>query len=90
MKYVTEELSDLYIRDAVLSAFLLIKDHAGRLTCDPKIPEDIRQAMVESANAVVDEIINASLDWREINGDEFIDKIKMATAHMMKEEAKND
>lgn len=90
MKYVTEELSDRYIRDAVLAGLSLIKDHAGRLTCDPKVPEDIRQAMVESANAVVDEVINGSLDWLEINGDEFIEKIKLATAEMMKEAAKND
>jgi len=90
MKYVTEELSDRYIRDAVLAGFSLIKSHASNLTCDPKVPEDIRKALVESANVIVDEIIDGSLDWLEVHGDEFIEKIKVSTAEMMKERAKND
>lgn len=90
MRYITEELSDRYIRDAVLAGISLVKSHAANLTCDHEVPEDVRRAMVESANVVVDEIIDGSLDWLEIHGDDFIEQIKTATAEMMEEKSKDD
>ena len=90
MKYVTEELSDRYIRDAVLAAFALIRSQAARLECDPSVPKGVHKMITDTAEMVVEIVISSAIDGLEESGDEFIKEIKLATAEMMEEEAKND
>ena len=89
MNYVSEELSDRYIRDAVLAAFALIRSQAGRLECDESVPKGMRQMITEAAEIVVEIVISSAIDGLEESGDDFINEIKLATAEMMKEEAKS-
>jgi hypothetical protein len=90
MKYVTEELSDRYIRDAVLAAFALIREHAGQMECDPSVPKAVHKMITDAAEVVVEIVISSAIANLEPVGDEFVEQIKLATAEMMKEEAKND
>ena len=90
MKYVTEELSDRYIWDAVLASFALIRDHAGQMECDPSVPKEVHQMITDAAEVVVEIVIASAIANLEPLADEFIEQIKLSTAEMMKEEAKND
>ena len=86
MNYVTEEVCDRYIRDAVLAAFALIRSHAARLECDESVPKGMHQMITEAAEIVVEIVISSALDGLDESGDKFITEIKLATAEMMKEE----
>jgi len=86
MNYVTEEVCDRYIRDAVLAAFALIRSHATKMECDASIPKGMHQMVTQAAEIVVEIVISSALDGLDESGDEFIKEIKLATAEMMKEE----
>jgi len=83
MKYVTEELSDRYIRDAVLAAFALIRTQAEIMECDASVPKAMHQMITDAAEIVVEIVISSAIDVLEKSGDDFIEHIKAATAEMM-------
>jgi deoxyribose-phosphate aldolase len=86
MNYVSEELSDRYIRDAVLAAFALIRTQAEIMECDESIPKGMHKMITDAAEMVVEEVISSAIDVLEKSGDDFIKQIKAATAEMMEEE----
>jgi len=86
MNYVSEELSDRYIRDAVLAAFALIRSQAAKLECDSSVPKQMHKMITEVGEAFVEIVISSALDGLEESGDKFIKEIKAATAEMMEEE----
>ena len=86
MNYVSEELSDRYIRDAVLAAFALIRAQAEIMECDESVPKVMHKMMTDAAEMVVEEVISSAIDVLEKSGDDFIKQIKAATAEMMEEE----
>jgi len=86
MNYVSEELSDRYIRDAVLAAFALIRAQAEIMECDASVPKAMHKMITDTAEMVVEEVISSAIYVLEESGDDFIKQIKLATAEMMEEE----
>ena len=86
MNYVSEELSDRYIRDAVLAAFALIRTQAEIMECDASVPKVMHKMITDAAEIVVEEVISSAIYVLEESGDAFIKQIKAATAEMMEEE----
>jgi hypothetical protein len=86
MRYVTEEVCDRYIRDAVLAAFALIRAQAEIMECDASVPKVMHKMITDAAEIVVEEVISSAIDALEESGDDFIKQIKLATAEMMEEE----
>jgi len=86
MRYVTEEVCDRYIRDAVLAAFALIRAQAEILECDESVPKGMHKMITDAASLVVEEVISSAIYVLEESGDDFIKQIKAATAEMMEEE----
>ena len=86
MRYVTEEVCDRYIRDAVLAAFALIRAQAEIMECDASVPKVMHKMITDAAEIVVEEVISSAIDALEESGDDFIKQIKAPTAEMMEEE----
>jgi len=86
MRYVTEEVCDRYIRDAVLAAFALIRTQAEIMECDSSVPKVMHKMITDAAEMVVEEVISSAIDVLEESGDDFIKQIKAATAEMMEED----